>query len=142
MLPDGRHFTPAEAKCHDGTPYPEEWADRWAASCGLADDCRDAWERPLEAVSWYRTAAYNFRLAADSTAHQVASGSHHVEGYAIDLRPIGGGDASMLYRTLLAAYEAGKLPALGGIGLYPASNWCHVDTVKASDGHLRKWLGT
>jgi hypothetical protein len=141
-LPAGRHFTPAEAACHDGTPFPEEWADRWALSCGLADACRDEWGHPLEALSWYRTAAYNFRLAADSTAHQVASGSQHVKGLAIDLRPIGGGDASMLYRVLLAAHDAGRLPSLGGIGLYVRSNWVHVDCrAKPPDGHLARWLG-
>lgn len=141
MLTDGRHFKASEAACHDGTPFPETWVGPWAASCGLADDCRDAWGAPLEAVSWYRTPEHNAELAANSAAHQVASGSNHVAGLAIDLRPIGGGDASMLYRVLLAAHAAGKLPSLGGIGLYPRSNWIHVDTVKAPDGHLRKWLG-
>jgi uncharacterized protein YcbK (DUF882 family) len=143
-LPDGRHFKVSAAACHDGTPYPEEWPDRWAASCGLADECRDEWGGPLEAVSWYRSPAHNEALIKDDAArgvHGVASGSEHVEGYAIDLRPIGGGDAGALYRKLMRARAMGRLKSLGGIALYPESNWVHVDTHQAPDGHLRRWTG-
>lgn len=139
-LPDGRHFKVAEAACRDGTPYPEEWTEQWSASCGLADACRDEWGDELDAISWYRTESHNAKLVADSSAHQVVPGSNHVKGLAVDLRPKRG-DAATLYRVLMGAFEAGRLPALGGIGLYPRSNWVHVDTVKASDGHLRRWLG-
>jgi uncharacterized protein YcbK (DUF882 family) len=142
MLLDSRHFKVSEAACHDGTPFPESWESQWAISSGLADACRDEWGAALEAVSWYRTAAHNAELAKESASHQVASGSWHMAGLAIDLRPIGGGDASVLYRVLMAAHDAGRLPTLGGIGLYPRSNWVHVDAYKAPDGHLRKWLGT
>ena len=107
---------------------------------------RDEYGSALIAISWYRSPAHNQALiAADEAAsgnltHQVASASQHVEGYAIDLRPVQG-DAGQLYRVLMDAYTAGRLPALGGIGLYPKSNWCHVDCFKAPDGHLRRWLG-
>lgn len=144
-LPNGRHFKASAAACHDGTPYPEEWPDRWTASCGLADESRDEWGAALEAVSWYRSPAHNQALIdADAAkgSHGVASGSQHVEGYAIDLRPIGGGDASALFRKLLNAYKSGRLQSMGGIGFYPVSNWVHVDLYKAPDGHLRRWTGT
>jgi uncharacterized protein YcbK (DUF882 family) len=143
VLPDGRHFKVADAACRDGTPYPVEWPDRWAQSCGLADECRDEWGDALIPVSWYRTRAYNQGLIdadAGRGAHGVASGSQHPEGYAIDLRPVRG-DASALYRRLRAAKAAGRLKGLGGIGLYPHSNWVHVDCYQAPDGHLRTWLG-
>ncbi len=139
-LPDGRWFKVAEAACHDGTPYPEDWVAQWGLSCGLADSCRDAYGDALSAVSWYRTPAYNAEKAGKSKSHQVASGSEHVKGLAIDLRPVRG-DASVLYRLLMGAHDAGKLPLLGGIGFYPVSNWVHVDAFKAADGHLRKWFG-
>lgn len=143
VLPDGRHFKYADAACHDGTPYPVAWPDRWALSCGLADECRDEYGDALLAVSWYRSPAHNQALIdADAAkgSHGVASGSQHVEGYAIDLRPVRG-DASVLYRILRGAQAAGRLLTLGGIGLYPQSNWVHVDCFKAPDGHLRTWLG-
>jgi uncharacterized protein YcbK (DUF882 family) len=142
-LQDGRWFKVVDAACHDGTPYPEEWPDRWAASCGLADECRDEWGDALLAVSWYRTPAHNAELLAldaKNGAHGVASSSQHVEGYAIDLRPVRG-DASALYRRLREAKAAGRLKGMGGIGLYPKSNWVHVDCYQAPDGHLRTWLG-
>jgi len=143
MLPDGRHFKYTDAACHDGTPYPEEWPDRWAASLGLADECRDEYGDALISVSWYRSPAHNKELIdadAEKGSHQVASGSQHVEGNAIDLRPVRG-DASQLYRRLMDAHAAGRLQSLGGIGLYPESNWVHVDTAKTPDGHLRRWIG-
>ena len=142
-LPDGRHFKVSDAACHDGTPFPVDWTEQWALSCGLADDCRDEYSDALIAVSWYRTEAHNLALISlDDAAgtHQVASGSKHVKGLAIDLRPVRG-DAAGLYRILMAAHDAGRLKSLGGIGLYPKSNWVHVDAFKADDGHLRKWIG-
>jgi len=141
MLQDGRWFKVSEAACHDGTPFPEDWEEQWRLSCGLADACRDEYGDALIAVSWYRTEAWNAKLAKDSAAHQVASGSYHMKGLAIDLRPVRG-NASLLYPVLRHAYDAGRLPMLGGIGLYPASNWVHVDAFKAPDGHLRIWLGS
>lgn len=144
-LPDGRHFKVAEFTCKDGTPYPEEWGDRWATLIALCDAIRDAWGAPLEVVSGYRSPAHNAALvAADEAAgvHGAVSGSQHVEGRAADLRPVGGGDASTLYRVVMGLFEAGKLPELGGIGLYPRSGWVHCDTMKPADGHLRRWLGT
>ena len=143
-LPDGRHFKVSEAACHDGTPYPEAWAEQWAQSRTLADECRDEWGDQLEAVSWYRSEAWNEHLIRQDEAkgaHGVASGSLHVKGLAIDLRPIGGGDASALHRKLLRAKKAGRLEGMGGIALYPHSNWVHVDTFKPADGHLRRWKG-
>jgi uncharacterized protein YcbK (DUF882 family) len=143
-LPDGRHFKYVDAACHDGTPYPEEWPDRWADSVGLADECRDEYGDELIPVSWYRSKAHNLALIAADNAkgtHGVASGSEHVEGKAVDLRPVRG-DAAGLYRILMAAHAAGRLKRLGGIGLYVVSNWVHVDCYHAPDGHLRKWLGT
>lgn len=145
ILPDGRWFRASEFACHDGTPFPEEWDDRFAKLVALCDDVRDEWNGPLMVVSGYRTPAHNLALIeADEAkgAHGVASGSRHVEGMAADLRPVGGGDASQLYRVIMAALTAGSLQGLGGLGFYPSSNWCHVDTFQAPDGHLRKWLGT
>lgn len=142
-LPDGRHFKYTDAACHDGTPYPEDWPDRWALSLELADECRDEYGDALDALSWYRSPAHNQALIdADEAkgSHQVASGSQHVDGNAVDLRPVRG-DAGQLYRRLMDAHAAGRLKSLGGIGFYPRSNWVHVDTFKAPDGHLRRWLG-
>lgn len=143
-LADGRWFKVEELRCHDGSGYPEAFDDRLPELMALLDAIRDAWGGPLQVVSGYRSPAHNAALIAADDAqgvHGVASGSQHVEGRAADLRPIGQGDASVLYRVIRGAYEAGKLPQLGGVGLYPRSNWVHCDVFHAADGHLRTWLG-
>jgi uncharacterized protein YcbK (DUF882 family) len=146
-LPDGRHFTPADFACRDKdrTPYPEEWADRWALIVDLCDAIRDLWGGPLIVQSGYRTPAHNAELIiadAGKGAHGVASSSQHVEGNAADLRTSRGAfDVPHLYRVVITAYEDGKLSGLGGLGLYPVSGWVHVDVFKAPDGHLRRWTG-
>jgi uncharacterized protein YcbK (DUF882 family) len=140
VLADGRYFQVKELACHDGSPYPEYYAGRLVTLMQLLDACRELYGGPLVVVSGYRSPAYNKRLAQDSAAHQVASGSQHIQGNAADLRPAGG-DSHRLFNLVMAAYRQGKLPMLGGIGYYPESNWCHVDTHRAEDGHLRQWLG-
>ena len=144
-LTPGTYFSPAEFTCHDGTPYPDAWADRWEDLVSLCDAIRAQWGGPLIVVSGYRTHGYNMGLIdADGArgSHGVASGSWHIEGQAADLRTQNGpSDVPQLLRVVLNLYEDGKLPWLGGVGDYPTSNWIHVDTGKASDGHLRRWQG-
>jgi uncharacterized protein YcbK (DUF882 family) len=147
MLPDGRHFTVAELACHDEarTPYPDAFADRLPELMALLDDVRDTWGGPIEVVSGYRTPAHNAELLAldeKNGAHGVASSSQHVEGRAADIRPAGSpGQAAQLHQAVMRLYNDGKLPQLGGIGLYVKSGWVHVDTYHPPDGHLRRWLG-
>lgn len=143
-LPDGRHFKVSEFACHDGTPYPEEWADRWALLVGMCDRIRERWGRPLTVVSGYRTPAHNAALVEADEAqgsHQVASSSEHVEGNAGDLRPETAAEVPELLALVLEMHAAGDLPELGGTADYPKSCWVHVDTGKAADGHLRRWVG-
>ncbi len=144
MLPDGVHFRVSEFASHDGVPYPEAWADRWAELIELCDAIRDAWGRPLYVVSGYRSPAHNQALIEADEArgsHQVASSSYHVEGMAADLRPETAEEVPQLLALVLSLYQAGKLPQLGGCADYPRSLWVHVDTGKAPDGHLRRWVG-
>ncbi len=146
VLPPGRFFTPAEFACHDGEAYPLVWADRWAELVGLCDAIREAWGEPLMIVSGYRSPIYNAQLMSADAAHgvhQVASGSQHTYGRAADLRPVAvtADRVTALHVKILDLYQAGKLPALGGLGIYETSGWCHVDTARADDGHLRRWVG-
>jgi uncharacterized protein YcbK (DUF882 family) len=145
-LADGRHFTVEEMKCHDGTPYPAEWGDRLATLFGVMDMIRDAWGGPLTVVSGYRSPAHNQALIEQDEAngsHQVASGSQHIEGRAADLRTANGPqDVPQLMRVINQLYSDGKIPALGGIGDYPTSNWVHIDVrPQAPLGHVARWRG-
>lgn len=146
VLPPGRWFTPTEFACHDGEAYPVMWADRWTTLVGLCDAVRELWGGALFVVSGYRSPAYNQHLIeADAAAgvHGVASSSFHMEGRAADLRPMLVSPARIaeLHAKVFDAYQQGRLPALGGLGIYQRSGWIHVDTYKADDGHLRRWVG-
>ena len=141
LLQDGKYFKVSELACHDGTPYPEQFADRLPELILLLDKCRMAIGCPVDVISGYRTPEYNHTLSINSDAHQVASGSYHVQGQAADLRPVGKTVAE-LHSAIMELYLDDKLPELGGIGFYPVSGWVHVDTGKAPDGHLRRWNGT
>lgn len=146
VLTDGKYFKVAELVCHDGTPYPIEFADRLPVLMDVLDTIRAAWGGPLEVVSGYRSPAHNQALIEQDEAngsHQVASGSQHIEGRACDLRTANGPqDVPQLLRVVLRLYADGKIPALGGLGDYPESNWVHVDVrPQVPAGHLARWHG-
>lgn len=146
VLADGIYFKVSELACHDGTPYPTEFADRLPVLMNVIDTIRAAWGGPLTVVSGYRSPAHNAALIEQDEqngSHQVASGSQHVEGRACDLRTAAGGaDVPGLLRVVLQLYADGKIPALGGVGDYPVSGWVHVDVrPQVSAGHLARWHG-
>jgi uncharacterized protein YcbK (DUF882 family) len=143
-LPDGVHFRYTDAACHDGTPFPEEWADRYMLDLHMADAIREQWGDVLYPVSWYRTPAHNEKLITRDEllgSHQVASSSYHVRGMAIDLRPSRSDQVEALLALILRMHAAGELPMLGGCASYPKSSWVHVDTGIPADKHLRRWQG-
>lgn len=151
-LPDGKYFKASEFACHDGTPYPETWVDRWLRLVTLWDMVRELWGGPIIIVSGYRTPAHNDALIkadAMNGSHGVASGSYHLTGDAGDGRTKQGApDVPHLKRVVLNAYDDDRVinghrirEFLGGIGDYPVSGWIHLDTHIAPDGHLRRWRG-
>lgn len=143
MLKDGKFFKVADFACHSGAQYPFQWELAWSRLIALCDTIRDVWGSPLIVVSGYRTPQYNGQLIKTDAAkgiHGVASGSQHVLGNAVDLRP-SSGDLEGLHIVILQEHEKGGLPMLGGLGFYPESNWVHVDTYVAPDNHLRLWTG-
>lgn len=157
-LPVGLHFRPDEFRCHDEarTPYPEAWLAQWIDTRDLCDCVRVIHGSALDVISGYRTPEHNADLmAADigKGTHGVVSSSKHLTGEAADLRARIA-PATSLYSEIVIAYESdlsfttvdGRVRKLryllGGIGVYSHSNWVHVDTAKAPDGHLRRWAGT
>ncbi|WP_293899525.1 DUF882 domain-containing protein [Phenylobacterium sp.] len=83
--------------------------------------------QPFKIISGYRSPRTNAMLHARS--HEVAEGSQHVLGKAIDVR-IEGVDLAHLHN---AALDLGA----GGVGYYPSSNFVHIDT-----GRVRQWSGS
>ena len=83
--------------------------------------------QPFQVISGYRSPQTNAVLHERS--HQVASGSLHMQGMAIDVR-IDGVGLDHLHRAALGERA-------GGVGLYPTSNFVHMDV-----GRVRQWSGS
>ena len=81
-------------------------------------------KQPFQIISGYRSPKTNATLAAESNG--VAKHSMHLEGKAIDIRL-----ADVNLRDLRNTAVGMKR---GGVGIYPASNFVHVDT-----GRVRTW---
>jgi uncharacterized protein YcbK (DUF882 family) len=77
-------------------------------------------------ISGYRSPQTNAMLHEKSG--QVASGSLHMQGQAIDIRLPGVDSATVR--------DAAQRLAIGGVGYYPTSDFVHVDV-----GRVRRWQG-
>jgi uncharacterized protein YcbK (DUF882 family) len=128
------YFNLSEMKCKDGTPYPEKWREtRWKELQGMLNKIRAEAGVPIEVVSGYRPEAYNKKIGG-------ARRSQHVDGRAADLRtphPTAFPPRA-LHNIIWEMYAAGKLPELGGLGLYPT--FVHVDTRDTE--RLVRWNGS
>lgn len=165
-IPVTAHFGTAEFDCHDGSIYPagkldedtndgRTWLEtRLKPLCDTLEAIREAaGNLPMTIDSGYRTEAYDARIHDAHIAALAAQGlpddhlvaeptsSQHPMGRAADvthskLSPVA------LFNLALQLFEAGKLPALGGIGLY--RNFVHLDVRPRSNGgaHLAIWGGS
>lgn len=113
------HLTFAEIACRDGTPYPKGWVvPRLVPLAATFEVIRAALGgQPLRVTSGYRTREYNARIGG-------APASQHVEGRALDLQHATLAPAEVAAR-ILALYQSGALPLLGGLGTYPG--FTHID---------------
>jgi uncharacterized protein YcbK (DUF882 family) len=80
--------------------------------------------KPIEVISGYRSPKTNEMLRRASAG--VAKHSMHLQGKAIDIR-VPGQDLRQVHRVALALRA-------GGVGMYPKSDFVHVDT-----GRVRSW---
>ena len=81
----------------------------------------------FEVISGYRSPQTNAMLHAQSS--EVARGSLHMQGEAIDIRMHG--------LNLAYLHNAALDLDMGGVGYYPESDFVHVDV-----GRVRRWGGT
>jgi hypothetical protein len=165
-FPVTAHFDVEEFACRSGDPYPvsEHDADTGDGRTWLETRLRPLCET-LEMIrasagggtltidSGYRTLAYDDRLyrahvaaVGDDGDVAPASRSQHPQGRAADITHVRLSPLA-LFRLILSLYEAGRLPHLGGVGLYPS--FVHVDVRPragskggAFDGHLAIWGGS
>ena len=80
----------------------------------------------FEVISGYRSPATNALLHERSG--QVASGSLHMQGMAVDIR--------LAQTDLIHVRNAAESLGLGGVGYYPTSDFVHIDV-----GRVRRWAG-
>lgn len=164
------HFSVEEFACHDGQVYPVDtvedgsgmptgWAVpggqpgtwRWTRLQPLCETLEviraEAGGEPMTVDSGYRDEAYDEKLyeahvAAVGDDGQVAPASRsiHPKGGAADMKHATL-TPTQLFALILHLYAAGKLPYLGGIGLYPT--FVHVDVRTRTNGgaHLALWGG-
>ena len=130
-----RSFSADEFDCHDGTCVPVSLLPNLSRLVHtVLQPLRKEWGAPIIIVSGYRSAAWNERVGG-------AKRSTHLTMDAADVRTVRIEDIPDLLEALLVMLgRPGALAGLGGLGIYP--RWLHLDTRKASDGHLRRWTGS
>lgn len=128
------HLDDRELACHDGTPYPPEWIESRARP--LAETFEvirlAAGDLPIDVLSAYRPEAYNRKIGSTQD-------SQHVQGRALDIRRRGW-PASRLHTLIAGLYRGGKLPHLGGLGVY--RTFVHFDVrPRPANNRLARWSG-
>lgn len=136
------HFDSLEFSCRDGNLYPLDrsteigtWLKtRLLSLCETLEIIREAaGGGSIRITSGYRTLEYNRKLGSPDT-------SQHVKGRAADIQH-STLTVEKLHELVLSLYRAGRLPKLGGIGLYPS--FLHLDVrPRLEDGHLSRWYGS
>ncbi len=118
---------------HDGDEYPAPWiTERLVPLCETLQALRDFVGAPVSIISGYRSPAWNARIGG-------AGHSQHVEGRAADVR-VAGVTPAEVHGIVLALHKGGKMPHLGGLGVY--TGWCHLDVRPPKpDGTLAMWTG-
>jgi hypothetical protein len=105
---------------HGEAPVPSELVARIVATAEHFE------RREVHIISGFRHPKYNLSLR--KKGREVASGSEHTAGLAIDFL-LPGIETRALYEWLLDNHE-------GGVGFYPVSEFVHVDL-----GRKRTWKG-
>jgi hypothetical protein len=106
---------------HGTGPIPTELVARIVAAAEHFE------VREVQIISGFRHPKYNLSLR--KKGREVASGSEHTAGLAIDFL-LPGIETRPLYEWLLANHD-------GGVGFYPVSEFVHVDL-----GRKRTWKGS
>lgn len=147
MLDGVGHFAWSELACHDPvrglTPYPADWREdptRGIPLMRTLNVIRDEVRDQVGIVSGFRTPEHNADLIADDNRrglHGVASGSQHLDGKASDIETRAMTPAD-LHALIWRLWKDGRLPQLGGLGLYPG--WVHIDVrERTPPDHLAQW---
>ena len=124
----------SEMACKDSarTPYPAEWRRTRAVSLAFAFEAvRCEYGLPIAILSGYRTPAHNKSIPGAS------KNSQHMQGRALDLKPLKGKPLRPLIEAVQAVARRGDTD-LRGVGLY--ETFVHID-VRQSE-HVVTWPGS
>lgn len=119
------HFAKDECVCRCGCGL----CNATPRLLSLADKVRDLLRQPMIVTSVCRCREHNAKVGGSPTSKHLAGKA--MDFYCKRLSPLA------VYDAVVRAWENGELSELGGVGVY---DWgVHIDTEKASDGHLRTW---
>ena len=139
------NFRPVEFDCHDGTEVPLALTGAFVVLCEWwLEPLRDRFG-PVQVVSGFRTVTHNALVGG--VPHSIHLGKQkmrnlslrsHLASVAADVVPETGGPNDWAvwargHRTKIAHLQG---HGRGGVGLYVAQGFVHLDT-----GPLRDWRG-
>ena len=120
------YFTAQRGKVTNSRPPKPLWKNI-VPTLRVIDELRASFGRPCRILSSYRTPAYNKAVGG-------ARFSQHLEFRALDIA-FDGISPQQVYDRLLEWRAEGKF--IGGLGLYPATGFVHIDT----RGRNATWKG-
>lgn len=130
------HFADYELRCKCNRHKDAPLCNVSPQLLALAEKVREILKTPMVVRSCCRCPEHN----ADPDVKGSPTSKHittdKLPARAMDYKPRNMSPITA-YNAIVKAWRDGRLPDLGGIGLY--DSFVHIDTAKAYDGHLRTW---
>jgi uncharacterized protein YcbK (DUF882 family) len=120
------YFAATRRGVKNSTPPQRLWKNL-VPTLRIVDDLRESFGKPCRILSSYRSPGYNKTVGG-------APLSQHKEFTALDIA-FDGISPQRIYDRLIEWRKAGKFT--GGLGIYPLSNFVHIDT----RGRNATWKG-
>jgi uncharacterized protein YcbK (DUF882 family) len=121
------HFTLEELACKCGCKTPVAVRFRLEHLAPILEKIRANWGHPVTVNCAYRCPAHNAAVGG-------VSDSQHIHGNAADIKIHG------VTPEEIAEFAA-TMPEVGGLGVYPTQNFCHVDQRVHPRGEIARWQG-
>lgn len=130
------HFSWLEFASHDGADMPQEFQPSVRRLCEtVLEPLRMRWGAALTVICGYRSPQHNHAVGG-------APQSRHMLGEAADIAPVERSRALQLAALVETMLREGRLPELGGFGVYPKQGWVHLDIrPQPTSGHIARWTG-